>query len=229
MKIVTRFSPSANGNLHLGHIYTALVNEHFAHSVGGKFYVRFDDTSPNILRMDKVHVQKIMQNQADDLRWLGFSVDEWKRQSDYLPIANDWLNFPEDSPYPDTPTYVRYYGTTWVPYPYVPRQIFERVVMDYDWGVTHVIRGEDFTTEYSLYRFFCEKMYISPPKFVYLPRLCSKRGDISKTAGGYTIAEFRAKGWSVTEIRDLLAQSCLILPTNGWELTNIKRDPMIEL
>ena len=32
--IVTRFNPSCNGPLHVGHIMTLLVNEQFAHQSG---------------------------------------------------------------------------------------------------------------------------------------------------------------------------------------------------
>ena len=46
---ITRFNPSTNGGLHLGHIYALLVNERFAHDRDGMFYVRFDDTSQAIM------------------------------------------------------------------------------------------------------------------------------------------------------------------------------------
>ena len=33
---VLRFAPSPNGALHLGHAYSALINERLAHELGGR-------------------------------------------------------------------------------------------------------------------------------------------------------------------------------------------------
>lgn len=42
--LVTRLSPSPTGFVHIGTIYTALINERLAHQSGGVFYVRAEDT-----------------------------------------------------------------------------------------------------------------------------------------------------------------------------------------
>lgn len=44
--IVTRFSPSASGPLHIGHILTICPNFLYVEKYGGKFYVRIEDTNP---------------------------------------------------------------------------------------------------------------------------------------------------------------------------------------
>ena len=41
----TRLNPTLNGTVHLGHLFTLLVNEYYAHSRNGKFFIRFDDDS----------------------------------------------------------------------------------------------------------------------------------------------------------------------------------------
>ena len=41
---VTRFAPSPTGFMHLGNLYSALVNERIAHTTDGIFYLRIEDT-----------------------------------------------------------------------------------------------------------------------------------------------------------------------------------------
>src|SRR5512139_3794111 len=84
--IVTRWNPSANGALHLGHIYSLLVNERFAHDNGGLCHVRFDDTSQAIT-IEMEHPERsdeIIKRQIEDIKWLGINVDSWQKQSDIL-------------------------------------------------------------------------------------------------------------------------------------------------
>ncbi|MDR1205583.1 MAG: glutamate--tRNA ligase [Peptococcaceae bacterium] len=42
--MVTRFAPSPTGFLHIGGVYTALINERFAHQSGGRVLLRIEDT-----------------------------------------------------------------------------------------------------------------------------------------------------------------------------------------
>ncbi len=236
--IVTRFNPSTNGNLHLGHIYTLMVNEQFAHNNDGKFYVRFDDTSQAITieMKDQLKAKDIIHSQKETIKWLGFPVDGWDIQSVILNEVHEIMNklLPDmdwlPDPYPHTlPTFIRKIGTGWNPYPYTPFETPERVVMDHMLGITHVIRGEDFSTEYSLYRYFCDLFEYEAPKFVFLPRLMSSRGDISKTNGGYTIVELRAEGYTPEEIKDLLCRACLNYFGDDWSWHNLKPNPRIDL
>lgn len=43
-QLITRVAPSPTGFMHVGTLYTALVNERLAHQEGGVFYVRIEDT-----------------------------------------------------------------------------------------------------------------------------------------------------------------------------------------
>jgi glutamyl/glutaminyl-tRNA synthetase len=70
---------------------TLLVNEYFAHSVGGEFFIRFDDTSPHILKMNPNHVKEIIKGQIDIIEWLGIQVDGWSYQSELLPQIGVFL------------------------------------------------------------------------------------------------------------------------------------------
>lgn len=42
--VVTRFAPSPTGFLHIGGVYTAMINERIAHEQNGKFILRIEDT-----------------------------------------------------------------------------------------------------------------------------------------------------------------------------------------
>ena len=42
-KFNTRFAPSPNGYLHLGHAFSALIGEKIASKSSGKFFLRIED------------------------------------------------------------------------------------------------------------------------------------------------------------------------------------------
>ena len=43
IKYNTRFAPSPNGYLHLGHAYSAFISSELAKKSDGKFFIRIDD------------------------------------------------------------------------------------------------------------------------------------------------------------------------------------------
>ena len=43
IKYNTRFAPSPNGYLHLGHAYSALISSALARKSNGKFFIRIED------------------------------------------------------------------------------------------------------------------------------------------------------------------------------------------
>ena len=69
MQPVFRFAPSPNGLLHLGHAYSALLNEQEARRHGGRLLLRIEDIDR--LRSRSEHVQAIFE----DLDWLGIAFD----------------------------------------------------------------------------------------------------------------------------------------------------------
>jgi glutamyl/glutaminyl-tRNA synthetase len=176
-----------------------------------------------------------MESQQRDIDWLGLEYDDWVFQSDLLEETKKFLSlhkeiviYEEDELYFKMPLVIRM-GTDWLAIPYVPQQTAERVYMDYKIGTTHVIRGDDFVTELSLYSYFCQQFGFPIPDFVFLPRLAGMRGDISKTHGGYKIEDFRNEGWSPEKLKFEIAKACLLYPKNGFELYNIKSNPRINL
>lgn len=232
----TRFNPSCNGALHLGHIYTMLINEQLAHTTGGTFSVRMDDTSLTTQTISNNRLADIVRSQLADMEWLRIRTDTITYQSGDQKKVRDKL---EDYGYVRRPVkaakdykmpYSVRMGNRWIPYPYDPNETAERVVYDYLGKITHLIRGEEFLTEFSLYCLFCEDWNINMPDFVMIPRLVGFHGeDISKTNGGYTIAELRHDGYTQDFIKDMLADSCLEVPPNGWTIHNLKREPRITI
>lgn len=89
---VFRFAPSPNGRLHLGHAYSALLNQRLAREAGGKFLLRIEDT--DLQRCTPVLEQRML----DDLNWLGIDWDEPPlRQSDNLENYSKFIEILEDS------------------------------------------------------------------------------------------------------------------------------------
>ena len=76
---VFRFAPSPNGELHLGHAYSALLNAQLARETGGRMLVRIEDI--DITRCTPEFEAGIFQ----DLAWLGLDWEKpVRRQSDHF-------------------------------------------------------------------------------------------------------------------------------------------------
>ena len=78
-KAVFRFAPSPNGHLHLGHAYSALLNQQMARAAGGKLLLRIED-------IDTTRCTPELETQMlHDLEWIGFEWDETpRRQSEHF-------------------------------------------------------------------------------------------------------------------------------------------------
>lgn len=79
VQLVTRFAPSPNGYLHLGHAFSALVGYRTATEADGRFLLRIEDIDIGRARPE------FEQAIYDDLAWLGI---EWekpaRRQSEHF-------------------------------------------------------------------------------------------------------------------------------------------------
>ncbi|TGQ57678.1 tRNA glutamyl-Q(34) synthetase GluQRS [Mesorhizobium sp. M1C.F.Ca.ET.193.01.1.1] len=74
-----RFAPSPNGELHLGHAYSALLNQQMATLAGGRFLLRIEDI--DVTRCTPEFEAGIFR----DLVWLGLSWQEpVRRQSEHF-------------------------------------------------------------------------------------------------------------------------------------------------
>lgn len=74
-----RFAPSPNGELHLGHAYSALLNQHMAKQTGGRLLLRIEDI--DLARCTPAFEDGIYR----DLDWLGVVWEKpARRQSDHF-------------------------------------------------------------------------------------------------------------------------------------------------
>ena len=72
---VTRFAPSPNGSLHLGHAYAAIAAHDRAVRDGGRFLLRIED-------IDGVRSRPELADEfREDLNWLGLTFEEVPAQS----------------------------------------------------------------------------------------------------------------------------------------------------
>jgi glutamyl-Q tRNA(Asp) synthetase len=79
MTPVFRFAPSPNGDLHLGHALSALLNFEMARKAGGRFQLRIEDIDPARCRPE------YEAGIYDDLRWLGLDWEQpVRRQSEHV-------------------------------------------------------------------------------------------------------------------------------------------------
>jgi glutamyl-Q tRNA(Asp) synthetase len=76
--LVTRFAPSPNGSLHLGHALSAIVAHDLAQASGGRFLLRIEDIDGPRSRPE------LADEFRRDLEWLGLEWEEVPAQSTRL-------------------------------------------------------------------------------------------------------------------------------------------------
>ncbi|TPI17238.1 tRNA glutamyl-Q(34) synthetase GluQRS [Mesorhizobium sp. B4-1-3] len=92
-----RFAPSPNGKLHLGHAYSALLNQRMAAQAGGRLLLRIEDI--DVTRCTPEFETGIFR----DLEWLGLRWEEpVRRQSEHFAEYQAALDrlIAEESVYP---------------------------------------------------------------------------------------------------------------------------------
>jgi len=84
---IFRFAPSPNGDLHLGHAYSALVSYQLAQRTGGRFLLRLEDVD-----MQRA-MPEFVEHIYDDLDWLGLDWEQPVRvQSRHMDDYADALD-----------------------------------------------------------------------------------------------------------------------------------------
>lgn len=236
----TRFNPTTNGPLHIGHLYMIKINEWMAHAHGGKFIVRFDDNQL-FYRYTKTpdELVRIREDMQNDILWAGIKVDKWESQLEMEASTKRYLLEFNGKPLPmkeqfQSRTNPDIRSALTMGYPYAPALTAEKVILDALDYITILIRGEDLISEYSLYLYFCQLWNLAMPEHIYLPRMMlthdrelgESSEHISKSRGGHTIQELREQGWTLTELEDALKKACLHDPVAGWSLENLKGQPL---
>ncbi|NVE95093.1 tRNA glutamyl-Q(34) synthetase GluQRS [Altererythrobacter lutimaris] len=84
--IVTRFAPSPNGHLHLGHAYSSIVAHDLARAEGGRFLMRIEDIDGERSKPE------LADEFRRDLEWLGLEWEEVPAQSTRIDTYREAAN-----------------------------------------------------------------------------------------------------------------------------------------
>jgi glutamyl-tRNA synthetase len=200
-----RFAPSPTGSLHVGNALSAVANRRF----GDWMLLRIDDTDP---------ARNLPGGEATilaDLEWLGIEWDEGPvRQSERtrryreaaagLPDRFDGITLRRDD---GTATYH-----------------LASVVDDADFGITHVIRGNDHRPNEQLHKRLHEALGADPPEYVHHGLILGPDGKkLSKRAEGATVASLRAAGIPSEAVRAYLDELALPMHDVHYDLPRIRR------
>lgn len=227
---VSRFNPTVNGPLHIGHIYNVLVIQ----ALADKFILRFDDNQFYWLsRLGKDKVAELAEKQLDSLLWMGIEPQDVTYQSKqegivYKAIAKSphfrgMYTYGERPPVIVSEPHIEAWGPDF-------SSATEKVILDHAAGVTVAVRGLELLQENALYLYLCGIFGYQAPRMIYIPRLMCHDGelaDISKTQGNYKIDDLRREGASPEQIKDTLRRACLRDPSASWGIENLKGAPVL--
>jgi len=166
-----RFAPSPTGTLHVGNALSAVATRDF----GDWFLLRIDDTDAT--RNVPGGEEAILR----DLEWLGVEWDEGPvRQSErgerYREAAEQL-------------GVTRFDGITLVREDGSATYQLASVVDDVDFGITHVIRGNDHRPNEAIHRRLHEALGARPPEYLHHGLILGDDGKkLSKRAEGATVA-----------------------------------------
>jgi glutamyl-tRNA synthetase len=200
-----RFAPSPTGSLHVGNALSAVANRAF----GDRFLLRIDDTDAR--RNVPGGEEAILR----DLEWLGIDWDEGPlRQSDradrYSEAAAELGE--------------RFEGTTLVREDGRPTYHLASVVDDVDFGITHVLRGNDHRPNENLHRRLTEALGSTPPVYVHHGLILGRDGrKLAKRAPGATVASLREEGIPARAVRRYLEELRIPKHDVHYDLPRIRR------
>jgi glutamyl-tRNA synthetase len=200
-----RFAPSPTGSLHVGNALSAVANRAF----GDWALLRIDDTDP------ARNVPGGEEELLRDLEWLRLEWDEGparqsERRQRHLEAAAQLGE--------------RFEGTTLVREDGTPTYHLASVVDDVDFGITHVLRGNDHRPNEALHRRLFEALGASPPEFVHHGLILGEDGKkLSKRAEGATVAQLREAGIPAEAVRRYLEELGLPKHDVHYDLPRIRR------
>jgi glutamyl-tRNA synthetase len=200
-----RFAPSPTGSLHVGNALSAVANRAF----GDWFLLRIDDTDP----------QRNLPGGEDairaDLKWLGIAWDEGPvRQSERAErYAEAALELGDRF---DGITLLREDGTA--------TYHLASVVDDVDFGITHVLRGNDHRPNETLHRRLTEALGATAPEYVHHGLILGADGrKLAKRAPGATVAALREDGIPAQAVRRYLEELGVPRHDVHYDLPRIRR------
>ena len=181
-----RFAPSPTGSLHVGNALSAVANRR----LGDWMLLRVDDTDAarNVAGGELAILA--------DLEWLGVRWEEGPvRQSER---ASRHREVGEQLG-------ARFDGVTLLRDDGTPTYHLASVVDDIDFGITHVVRGNDHRPNEPLHRRLFEALGVLPPEFVHHGLILGADGKkLAKRAPGATVASLREVGVPAEAVRAYL-------------------------
>ena len=184
-----RFAPSPTGSLHVGNALSAVANRR----LGDWMLLRIDDTDAqrNVLGGE----EEILR----DLEWLGVAWDEGpvrqsERQEPYRAAAKRLGG-------------ERFGKTTLLRPDGSATYHLASVVDDLDYGITHVVRGNDHRPNEALHRELTVALGGTPPEYVHHGLILGEDGrKLSKREFGATVASLRQAGIPAEAVRGYLEE-----------------------
>jgi glutamyl-tRNA synthetase len=200
-----RFAPSPTGSLHVGNALSAVANRR----LGDWMLLRIDDTDP------ARNVPGGEEEILSDLEWLGLEWDEGpvrqsERQERYREAA--------------APLGERFDGITLLRTNGTATYQLASVVDDVDFGITHVVRGNDHRPNEVLHRPLFEALGAQPPEFVHHGLILGEDGrKLAKRAPGATVASLREAGIPAEAVRRYLEELGIPKHDVHYDLPRIRR------
>jgi glutamyl/glutaminyl-tRNA synthetase len=200
-----RFAPSPTGSLHVGNALSAVANRGF----GDWLLLRIDDTDParNLPGGEKELLR--------DLEWLGVEWDDGpvrqsERRERHVEAGRELGD--------------RFDGVTLVREDGTPTYHLASVVDDIDFGITHIVRGNDHRPNEELHRRLFVALGATPPEFVHHGLILGDDGKkLAKRAEGATVASLRDAGIPPEAVRRYLDELGLPRHDIHYDLPRIRR------
>jgi hypothetical protein len=211
-----RFAPSPTGSLHVGNALSAVANRNF----GDRFLLRIDDTDAarNVVGGE----EEILR----DLEWLDVEWDEGPvRQSQRHDRYHDAIQTLQQTvTRSDEAGSVLFRGVTLLRPDGTATYQLASVVDDVDFGITHVIRGNDHRPNEALHRDLTEALGAQPPVYVHHGLILGEDGrKLSKREFGATVASLRDAGIPAEAARAYLDELGLPKHDVRYDLSRIRR------
>jgi tRNA synthetase class I (E and Q) len=201
-----RFAPSPTGSLHVGNALSAVANRDF----GDWFLLRIDDTDA------ARNIPGGEETIRADLEWLAVDWDEGPvRQSERQDLYRDAAARLGSDRFGKI-TLLREDGTA--------TYQLASVVDDIEFGITHVIRGNDHRPNEPLHRELTEALGASPPEYIHHGLILGDDGrKLSKREFGSTVASLREAGIPAEAVRAYLDELGLPKHDVHYDVPRIRR------
>ena len=201
-----RFAPSPTGSLHVGNALSAVANR----QLGDWMLLRIDDTDS---------ARNVPGGESElirDLEWLGLHWEEGpvrqsERQDTYRAAAERLGG-------------ERYGRTTLLREDGSATYHLASVVDDIDFGITHVVRGNDHRANEPLHRELAEALGAKAPEYVHHGLILGEEGGkLSKREPGATVASLRDAGIPAEAVRRYLEELGVPKHDVHYDLGRIRR------